>query len=238
VGWTGPRIALLIVVIAAAVCAFIRNREYRGVWLLYFIVAEIVLFSISRTASGANYEARYMSGFFPFFLAALTYGFCTLRRPFWRPAPAEDGALDRGCVLRCRPRRMPVSRVLADPVDRAPAPYYDLIRGRIRICRRARRFWSTLVRAVERAQAHPTTNVFFTFTVRRTAGGLHQEPWRDTAKDFFARFPDAAYLEVAKSYWQVPEIGPWEWPRQYLRATWRSRTRPGSNSGISAGESR
>ena len=115
-GWTGPRIALLIVVVAAAVYAFIRNREFRGLWILYFIVMETVLFSISRTASGANYEARYMSGFFPFFLAALAYGLLYFPKAVvWRPAPAGGGARDRAarsarsasaraCIRRiCRP---------------------------------------------------------------------------------------------------------------------------------------
>jgi hypothetical protein len=32
--------------------------------------------------------------------------------------------------------------------------------------------------------------------------------------DFFARNPDAAYLEVAKTYFEVPAVGYWHWPRQ------------------------
>ena len=218
-GWTGPRIALLIVVIVATIYAFIRNREFRGLWLLYFIVAEIVLFSISRTASGANYEARYMSGFFPFFLAALAYGFLYFPKAVFGdrlPEGAARGIAGAFCAVGLGASVYPA--YLQTQLTGAPAPYYDLIRwtdsnlpkGTPILVDRWFESWNEIA-------AHPTTNVFFTFTVPNEPPEAYiKNRWRDTAMDFFTRFPDAAYLEVAKSYWQVPGIGPWMWPREYF----------------------
>ena len=218
-GWTWPRITLLIVVIAAATYAFIRNREFRGLWLLYFIVAEIVLFSISRTASGANYEARYMSGFFPFFLAALAYGLLYFPKTVLgdrTPQGTARGIAGAFCAVGLGACLYPA--YLQTQSTGAPAPYYDLIRwtdsnlpkGTPILVDRWFESWNEIA-------AHPTTNVFFTFTVPNEPPEAYiKNRWRDTAKEFFARFPDAAYLEIAKSYWEVPGIGSWEWPRQYF----------------------
>jgi hypothetical protein len=66
-------------------------------------------------------------------------------------------------------------------------------------------------------RVHPSTNVFFAFTVpNEPLGTFKQVNWRETAKQFFTRYPDAAYLEIAKSFWDVPEIGPWTWPREHF----------------------
>ncbi len=214
-GWTGPRVALLVVVCVAAILAFIRNREWRGLWLLYFIVAEIVLFSISRTASGANYEARYMSGFFPFFLAALAYGLLCF------PKAVASGGVERGLATGFVALGLGAClypAYLQTQSTGAPAPYYDLIRwtdstlpkGTPILVDRWFEPWNEI-------KAHPTTNVFFTFTIPNEPPETYiKYHWRDTAKQFFERYPDAVYLEVAKSYWQVPGIGSWEWPRQYF----------------------
>jgi hypothetical protein len=218
-GWTGPRIVLLLLVLGGAIFAFIRNREFRGLWLLYFILAEIVLFSISRSAAGANYEARYMSGFFPFFLAALTYGLLYFPKAVFGdrlPRRTARGIAGAFCAAGLGACLYPA--YLQTQLTGAPAPYYDLVRwtdsnlpkGTPILADRWFEPWNEL-------KAHPTTNVFFTFTVPNEPQEAYiKNRWRETAKDFFARFPDAAYLEVAKSYWQVPEIGPWEWPRQYF----------------------
>jgi hypothetical protein len=66
-------------------------------------------------------------------------------------------------------------------------------------------------------RAHPGTNAIFTFTVPNEPLENYQNfHWRDTATNFFAKFPDAAYLEIAKTYFDVPGIGPWTWPQEYF----------------------
>lgn len=57
---------------------------------------------------------------------------------------------------------------------------------------------------------HRSTNVFFTFTVPNEPMEVCREVnWWQTAKDFFERFPDAAYLEVCNSYWTNEARWPW-----------------------------
>jgi len=61
-----------------------------------------------------------------------------------------------------------------------------------------------------------STNVYFTFTVPNEPMDVFLKVrWRDTAKDFFDKFPDAAYF-ARESYTDRPEVGPWPWPAQYF----------------------
>jgi len=61
------------------------------------------------------------------------------------------------------------------------------------------------------------TNVIYTFTVPdEPLEAFLQLDWRGTATNFFAKYPDAAYLELTKHYFDAPEVGPWEWPRQFF----------------------
>jgi len=63
----------------------------------------------------------------------------------------------------------------------------------------------------------PSTNVIYTYTVPSEPLDVFLKVrWRDTATNFFAKYPEAAYLEIAKIYWEDPRVGPWEWPRQHF----------------------
>jgi len=67
-------------------------------------------------------------------------------------------------------------------------------------------------------QVYPSTNVFFAFTVpNEPLDTFLQVRWRETAKQFFAKFPDAAFLEINRQYWEQPSVGPWDWPSQWFR---------------------
>ncbi|MEI6150308.1 MAG: hypothetical protein WCS01_14505 [bacterium] len=37
-----------------------------------------------------------------------------------------------------------------------------------------------------------------------------------TGEAFFHKYPDAAYFEIAKSYYDRPEVGSWDWPEHYF----------------------
>ena len=62
-----------------------------------------------------------------------------------------------------------------------------------------------------------STNVSFTFTVPNEPLDVYiRVDWRKTAREFFAKNLDASYLEISRSYWTEPQVGPWEWPREFF----------------------
>jgi hypothetical protein len=218
-GWTGFRIALLLLVVGGAIFAFIRNREIRGLWLLYFILAEIVLFSASRKAAGASCEARYMSASFPFFLAVLAYGLLESPKAMagvWLKPNFLKDLTSVFCVCGLGACLYPA--YLQTQLTGKPAPYYDIVRWcDSNLPRNTPVLVDRWFEPWNELKAHPSTNVIFTFTIPNEPVDVYLKyHWRETAEDFLRKYPDAAYLEIAKSYWKVPGIGPWEWPRQYF----------------------
>ena len=218
-GWTVWGWALLIVAVVVGVGAALRLRERRFLWVLYFIVAQIALFAVSRSAAGANYEARYMSGTLPFFLAFVAYGLLMgiddllYGKVPQRVRSTAGAALAGVGLLACV-----YPAYLQTQLTGKPTPYYDLVRwtdsnlpqGTPVLVDRWFEPWNEL-------KAHPTTNVFFTFTVPNEPVETYiKNRWRETAQAFFAKYPEAAYLEIAKSYWEVPGVGPWNWPREHF----------------------
>jgi hypothetical protein len=66
-------------------------------------------------------------------------------------------------------------------------------------------------------RVYNSTNAFYTFTVpNEPVETFLGNRWRQTAQQFFMRFPDAAYLEITKEYWTVDGVGPWDWPRHFF----------------------
>ncbi|OGV61847.1 MAG: hypothetical protein A2498_11080 [Lentisphaerae bacterium RIFOXYC12_FULL_60_16] len=67
-------------------------------------------------------------------------------------------------------------------------------------------------------KTHAPSNVVVTFTIPNEPVEMFKKyQWRDTAKQFLTRYPDAAYLEIVKQYFFDPTVGWWDWPRQYFR---------------------
>lgn len=61
---------------------------------------------------------------------------------------------------------------------------------------------------------NPSTNVTYTFTIpSEPIQAYTGNRWRETAKEFFAVNPLAAYFE-SKTYWT--RLGPWTWPHQHF----------------------
>lgn len=61
---------------------------------------------------------------------------------------------------------------------------------------------------------NPATNVTYTFTIPSEPLQTYTDNrWRDTAKQFFAVNPLAAFFEQ-KVYWS--RLGPWTWPQEYF----------------------
>ena len=66
-------------------------------------------------------------------------------------------------------------------------------------------------------RSYPASNVVFTFTVPdEPVENFRNYKWRDTVKQFMAMYSHGAYAEIRKNYWDVPDIGPWNWPGQYF----------------------
>ena len=218
-GWTVPGLILLGGVVVAAAFAFWRRRDRRIAWLAYFVVMQVIMFAMSRSASGANYESRYLSGTLPFLLAFITYGL--LYFPSSLLGSRARSGVARGmtiafCAIALIPSLYPA--YLQTQLTGKPAPYFELVRwtdsnlpqGTPVLVDRWFEPWNEL-------KAHPTTNVFFTFTVPNEPVETYiRSRWRETAQAFFAKYPEAAYLEIAKSYWEVPGVGPWNWPREHF----------------------
>lgn len=215
-GWTPAAAALLALVLALGAAAMVKAREGRGLWLAYFVVMQIALFAVVRTAASANYEARYMAGVFPFFLALVVYGLLRAAAVLAGGRRAGHAAGAVLCAAGIGASLYPA--YLQTQLTGLPAPYFDLIRwtdanlppGTPVLVDRWFEPWNEI-------KAHPNTNVNFTFTIPNEPVDVYiQNRWRDSARAFLAKYPDAAYLEVAKSYWEAPGVGAWSWPREYF----------------------
>lgn len=218
-GWTLWGWIILGATMTASVTAFIQTRDLRPLWMLSACVIMIVLFVAARKAAGALYEARYLLWMLPFFLAiaarGLAWPFEMARDAGAYARPLRVGgwlALTAALGWSCYPAW------LQTQLTGKPTPYWDIIRwtdsrlrqGALVLVDRWFEPWNELA-------SHPSTNVYFTFTVpNEPLDTFLQNRWRDTAQAFFEKYPDAVYLEIAKTYQDVPGIGPWEWPRIFF----------------------
>ena len=214
-GWSIAGWVFFAVALAGAVWVIAQRREKQWSWVVYFILMQIAVFGVLRSVMVATYEARYLSGVFPFFLALQVYGLWALPGLLKNPAVAKKiaSALCGASLLFAA-----YPAYLQTQVTGKPTPYFDLVRwfdahlpaGTPVLVDRWFEPWNEL-------RSHPSTNVVFTFTIPNEPSDVFMKNhWRDTAKEFFVRNPDAAYLEIAKEYWEVPGVGPWDWPRQFF----------------------
>ena len=215
--WGLPLIALAALGLA---WAFWKMRS-RELWLLaYFIVSQVLLFAVTRAALGSLYESRYIAGMFPFFLALLTFAVYSAprdllgRMPIGPVAPAIAAVL---CAAALAGSAYPA--YVTTQLTGKPAPYYDIVSwcdgnlppGTPVLVDRWFEPWNEL-------KAHPAEKVAFTFVIpNEPIDVFKQHNWRAVAQQFLNRYPDAAYLELAKTYWEAPEIGAWQWPRRYFK---------------------
>lgn len=222
--WGKTPVRVGVLVLALVLGALVMWRERRR-WLLYGVfvfvmVGSFVMYAVSRRAIGAAFESRYISGVLPIYLAIIGLGIWRFPDlPFFRK------------VFRFRRHRVlswallaVVVALLYGPADAStrmtgnPVPYRDihawvesnLPKGTPILVDRWFEPWNELA-------AYPSTNVIFAFTVPNEPVDVYlQHRWRDTARHFLEKYRDAAYLEITKSYWEVPSIGPWTWPREYF----------------------
>ncbi len=217
-GWL--RSALTVLLVLAGAWGLIRASR-REPWLLVIpgvLVVGMASFLVGREATGAGFYSRYMLAYLPLYLALLVLGLCTVtdriaaRRPGW----SADRALQAAAVLIALLNLPPAW--WCTQLSGKPTPYKlilnwldtNLPRGTLVVVDRWLEPWN------EMALYRPT-NVTVTFTVPdEPYDTFLANRWRDSVLQFFERFPDAAYLEIARNYWDRPATGRWGWPREYF----------------------
>lgn len=194
-----------------------RNRKN----LLRYLIAALFLgstvFSLAAQMHAATFQtSRYMFSIFPLLLGGYAQGLAGLLDRLQKPLLRRiaQGAVALFFFIPLIPPAVQSVRLTG-----SPTPYKDIVRwcdtqlapGTPVLVDRWFEPWNEL-------KVCPSTNVFFTFTVPNEPLDTYlQVNWRKTAEQFFEKYPDAVYLEIAKSYWENPQVGPWQWPRKYFK---------------------
>lgn len=195
-----------------------KQKHFLLVWAYLLAGFAFGIFSLHQ--AGKPLGTRYLIVLLPLYLTVLTTGIMLSANLFRflrgnlecvrRLVPAALLAVAIG--LWCEPA------YLCTKIINVPTPYKDITtwvdanlpRGTLILVDRWLEAWCEL-------RTEPATNVVFTYTYPNHPVDIFKQiRWRDTATNFFSANPDAAYLEVAKMYWEDPSIGPWEWPRQFF----------------------
>lgn len=214
-GTTPAAIALMALALTGIVYALVKQKDRRIGFLVFMVAFQIVVFIVTRSIAEATYEPRYISGAFPFLATLVLAGLTRLPDlvPALRGKPAAAVvAAAIGILFYCYPSYS-VTQLTGKAV-----PYYEVTRwADANLPERAPVLMDRWFDPWNEMRAHPGTNAIFTFTVpNEPLENYIQLRWRDTATNFFAKFPDAAFVEIAKTYFDAPGVGPWTWPAEYF----------------------
>lgn len=222
--WGGTPLRLVVGVVLVTAGLLYLLPELRARWeerlLVVFMGGGLILYLIFRSVTGAQYEVRYLCALIPVYLLWLAGGMDYLAGKVAARirAARQLNRMFYGLVPALLLGMQLYPAWLCTQLTGKPTPYVDIVRwcdtnlpqGTLVLVDRWFEPWNEL-------RVHSSTNVFFTFTVPNEPLDVFlQQRWRDTAVDFFKRNPGSAYLEIAKEYWHVPEVGPWDWPRRYF----------------------
>jgi hypothetical protein len=221
-GSSGWAIALLLLSALALLAALmVGARRARLRWLAGLGVAGLGAYLVVMKSQGMYEAVRHVSFLFPLVTVLSLYGLWSLPRlkgirhvlgPQGRPW--VGWGLMALALLTQLPGTWAALRITGNPTPyRDIQAWFDqhLASGTPVLVDRWFEPWNEL-------RAHPTTNVVFTFTrPNEPLDVFLQSRWRDGAEQFLRANPDAAYLEIAKSYAQEPGVGPWRWPGTYFK---------------------
>jgi len=220
-GSTPLRVLFSAVVMASGIFCLARDwrKERQLLVLPLLIVLGFVLFLVARGQAGALFESRYVIGILPAFLAVLALGI------------ERAASVLESMKLSVPNRRIPALALglgavafsahpayLVTQLTGLPAPYRQIVQwadsnlpqGTPIVVDRWFEPWNEL-------KVYPSTNVFFTFTIPNEPIEVFiSRKWRESAQQFWMQNPDAAYLEIAKEYWEVAGVGHWQWPRDFF----------------------
>ncbi len=221
-GATPLRVAVSLVLFIGGLTYILsqRRRDPRYLYVPGLILVTYFFFLLSRSGSAAMFELRYIAVILPVFLLVLAVGATRSAEVVARFRPASAGVgryLPAVLVAAFLALSVPPA-VFCTQLTGNPVPYSRIVewtdshlpKGTPVIVDRWFEPWNELKYA-------PSTNVIFTFTIpNEPIDTFIRDRWRETAQSFFMKYPDAAYMELAKQYWQVPGVGPWDWPRQFF----------------------
>jgi hypothetical protein len=224
-GWGAP-FWRMVLNMSAILCGLLtvglnRRRDWRYKYMLGLLLLGIVLFALSSKAIGGYGSSRHLAVYLPVYLLFITAGlFCVGEYGFSKII--KDGkhsaVLSFGLILLAGvPLLQPAwycTQLTGKPVPyKVIKAWFDshFAKGTPVLVDRWFEPWNEL------KSIYNSTNVHFTFTIPNEPSDVYLKyNWRNTVKDFFRKYPDAAYFELAKSYYDRPEVGPWDWPEHYF----------------------
>lgn len=228
---TWATIMLIVSALAAVALLSLGARKQLHRWLGGVIVAGLATYLLAMKSQGMYEAVRHAIYMFPLVAITICYGWWSLlrlkgvRRLLPRGPRAGLALALTGLALAVQlPAAWASLRITG-----SPTPYKDiqawgnqnLARGTPVLVDRWFEPWNEM-------RAYPSTNVVFMFNrPNEPLDVFLQSHWREGAEQFFRENPDAAYLEVAKSYWTEPGVGPWPWTRSYFKHQATLANRPG-----------
>jgi hypothetical protein len=218
-GWA----VTLLILSALALLAFlvVGGRRAPLRWLAGLTLAGIGAYLVVMKSQGMYEAVRHVSFLFPLVSVLALYGLWSL--------PRLRGVRS---ILRAQGRRvvgwgLVVVALLAQGpgtwaairITGSPTPYLELqawgnqhlTRGTPVLIDRWFEPWNEL-------RVYPSTNVVFMFTrPNEPLDVFLQTRWRDGAERFLRDNPDAAFMEIARTYSSEPGVGTWAFPRAHFK---------------------
>ncbi len=203
-GTTPLGIGLIALAGLLLICLFIRRRLWTGRYgiVLLLLFGTLALFVAASRLQEINFSRRYISVILPLFLLLVTAGLwhLSLLGRWLRIKPAIRRLMAFGVAAVAIAALLPPAwwsiRISGQPTPfKEVAQWCDtqLPPRSLVLVERWYDPWNEL-------KVHNSTNVFFTFTVPSEPNDVFKQfNWPATAKAFFNRFPDAAYLEYCSS---------------------------------------
>jgi hypothetical protein len=211
---------VVVVALGLGVCLERLRQDNRMALLLGFMLAGFVMAMLSRQSSGMPFSSRYFVALLPLYLTFLTLGlvFSSEVLPGVWKRPNQSELWPAGTLTIAAVALWLAPAYACTQLTGKPTPYKlinswvdaNLPRGTLILVDRWFESWCEF-------KTEPATNVIYTYTVPdEPLQTFLQVRWRDTATNFFASYPDAAYCEMTKHYFEEPSVGYWEWPRQFF----------------------
>lgn len=219
IGWGNKPAAwvLLGLSLVGALHAIIVKRDRRVGMAMSFVVIQVFVYVATRGIAGATYEARYISGVFPFYAVVLVAGLLNLPGLI-KALSEQQRSIAGGLLCAAGVLYFAYPSYYATRLSGKPVPYRAIVAwADANLPSKAPVLVDRWFEPWNEMRAHPGTNAIYTFTVpNEPLETFLAANWRATATNFFEKFPHAALLQVAKTYWEAPAVGPWSWPNEHF----------------------
>ena len=218
-GWAIALLLLSVLALLATLVVGARRTPLR--WLAGLTLAGLGAYLVVMKSQGMYEAVRHVSFLFPMVTVLSLYGLWSL--------PRLRGVRS---LLRPQVRRvagwslLAVALLVQGPgtwaairITGSPTPYKELqawgnqqlARGTPVLIDRWFEPWNEL-------RVYPSTNVVFMFTrPNEPLDVFLQTRWRDGAERFLRDNPDAAFMEIARTYSSEPGVGTWAFPRSHFK---------------------